>query len=125
METYLSNTALAAFIVWENIQSSPTSPQIFWRVRFDAAPRTIILGQDAPQAWNGSLRIAVCAPLDTGPQQIDQSIDLLMARFKAGTLITNGNIKILCRTIARGLAANEGAWFVIPLNITWFSITGE
>jgi hypothetical protein len=124
IETHLADTPGIAAIAWENVAFTPEVNRPWWRVRLDAVQSVAGVGSNAPTQWRGTLRLSLFLPEGAGSNAGDTAITAVMDRFRIGTFLTDGTVIVTIGTTTRGRASAEPPWYVIPLEITWFSYKG-
>lgn len=94
--------------------------------------RPTILPADTTQAELGSsgqdenlgiYQVDVFAPIDTGHGVAVTQADAIADAFARGTTLTYNSVNVRIRGVSRGAGRRDGAWYIVPVFINYFSFT--
>ena len=113
-------------IAWPNAEFTPTDGSLWVRptvIMADTAGGT--LGASVQGMYSGFYQVDVFAPAGEGKGEAYAMADLIADQFKRGTQLAYNGRTIECMQSTYLAARNDGAWFVIPLQIDFYSLTTE
>jgi hypothetical protein len=125
IETHLAAMDNVPVIAWENAAFTPDPDVPFLRARLSFERKAAALGVNAPQLWTGELQLTIHAPDKKGAGEADAVADELLAHFAIGSVISQGDVRVICNEATRSAGSNENGRYIVPATIGWRSYTGE
>jgi hypothetical protein len=116
-------TANSIVVAWENKDYQPVTGTLYLRpTLLPADTESIGLGNTSSEDHLGIYQVDVIAPIDKGKGQAITKADLVKTAFPKGNLTYNG-LKLRIRSVSRGSGSRDGAYYIVPVFISYHSIT--
>jgi len=126
LDGYLAAMSDLPPVAWPNAEFKPTKETLYLRptvVMGDTVGGT--LGADIEDMYSGFYQVDVIAPAGEGKNAALVMADLVADRFRRDTIITENSREIHCLHSSPLAANNDGAWYVIPVQINFSVLTAE
>jgi hypothetical protein len=119
--TKLADT-ITANVEWENRQFTQPRETIWYRAQFFPGDvNTAAISLNSENRYVGAFQVTVFAPLNKGRAPAEVQVDVILAAFKRGTILTGTGINVLCTKAYRRAALEEKDVFYIPVVIEWLA----
>jgi len=121
LNTYASANSVP--VAWENSGYAPITGTKFLRPTLLAGGTDSVgLGNTSSDDHLGIYQVDVIAPLNTGKGEAVTTADAVAGAFPKGIITYNG-VKVRIRSVSRGSGSRDGAWFIVPVEISYQSYT--
>lgn len=121
LETTLDNIVGIPEIAWENVTFSPTTGTSYVKARFAPTVREpAVRGLNPQMYYQGIFVIDVYCPEGVGPATADGIANSIIDAFDAPNDLTVDGTSVTIRFAERELGTQEGAFYRIPVVISWF-----
>ena len=121
LEVKLSAVDGLPSVAWENLTFSPTTGESYVKPRLIPTVREPAVRGLNPQIYyQGIFRVDCFVPEGLGPAAGDDLADKIIDAFEATTDVTNGSTTVSIRYAEREQGMQDGAHFMIPVNIGWY-----
>lgn len=112
-------------VAWENVDYKPTVGTLYLRpTLLPADTDPFGTSYDSSLDHLGIYQIDVIAPVDQGKGQAFTKADIIATAFSYGELSYNGVI-VTIKSSSPSPGKRDGAWFILPVIISYQSITGN
>ena len=121
LETTLANVSGIPQIAWENVTFSPTTGTSYVKARFAPTVREpAVRGLNPQMYYQGIFVVDVYCPEGVGPSTADGIANSIIDAFDAPNDLTVDGTSVTIRFAERELGTQEGAFYRIPVVISWF-----
>jgi len=121
LEVKLNSIADVPYIVWENVEYSPSTGVPYIKPRLVPTTREpAVRGTNPQMYYQGLFRIDCYVPQDLGPNAADDLADKLIDAFEATTDVSNGGTIVSIRYAERDFGSIDGTFYTVPVNIGWY-----
>lgn len=122
LEANLAGISGIPNIAWENVTFTRTTGQPYVKPRlFPTVREPAHRGLNPQQYYQGLFRVDCYVPEGAGPKAGDDLANLIIDNFEATTDLTSGSTNVSIRYAEREQGTPDGAFFMIPLNIGWYT----
>lgn len=121
LETTLNNIEGLPSVAWENVNFSPTTGTSFVKPRLAPTRREpAVRGTNPQMLYQGVFQVDCYVAEGNGPAAGDDLADSIIEAFEATTDISYGGTTVSIRYAERGLARQDGSYYMIPVSIGWY-----
>lgn len=121
LETTLSNVTGIPSIAWENVNFTPTTGTSFVKATFIPTRREpAVRGTNPQMLYQGVFQVDCYVSDGNGPAAGDDLADSIIEAFEATTDVSHGGTIVSIRYAERGLARQDGSYYMIPVSIGWY-----
>ena len=122
LNTAATGTAFA--VAWENSDYTPASNAYYMRpTLMPGTTQQAGLGASGLDQHLGVYQVDIVVPASTNKAAAITQADLIAEQFKRGTILTYGGVSLRLSKTSRGTGRVDGAYFTIPVNVTYQSFT--
>lgn len=119
---FYSNNGITADIAWENVDYSPTTGSSYLKTFFMPTTRTPAhRGLNPQMYYQGVFTVECYTPLGLGPSVGDTLANQVIDLFPVPNDLTVNGSTVSLNYAERELGTVEGAFYMIPVNIGWYT----
>ena len=121
-EVALNGVTDVPSIAWENVRFSPTTGEPYIKPRLLPTRREpAVRGTNPQMYYQGVFRVECYVPEGNGPSAGDDLADKIIEAFDATTDLSHNDTFVSIRYAERELGEIDGAYYMIPVNIGWYT----
>jgi len=121
LEVKLNSVSGLPEVAWENLTYEPTTGTSFVKPRLIPTIREPAVRGLNPQIYyQGLFRVDCFVAEGLGPASADELADKIIDAFEATTDVSHNGTIISIRYAEREQGMPDGAFFMVPVNISWY-----